>query len=108
MIFRHLSFTGCTLLAWAPPALAQSAYVRVNQVGYEAGSPPFRAYLMSTAAETGATFNVLNSSGQSVYSAPVVGPPGTWRNSSTLTYSVYALNFTVPAIDLTSTSFLMW
>jgi hypothetical protein len=56
MVFRHWSFTGCALLAWAPAALAQSAYVRVNQVGYEAGGPPLRAYLMSTAAETGATF----------------------------------------------------
>jgi hypothetical protein len=37
------------------PALraADSAYVRVNQVGYEADDQA-RAYLMSTAAETGA------------------------------------------------------
>ena len=36
----------------APAAQAQSAYVRVSQVGYEAGQSA-RAYLMSTAAETG-------------------------------------------------------
>jgi endoglucanase len=80
-------------------AEAQSAYVRVSQVGYEAGSPPFRAYLMSTAAETGATFNVLSSGGQIVYTAPIGTLLGTWSNSATLTYSVYALDFTVPAGD---------
>jgi hypothetical protein len=37
------------LIADALPAQAQAAYVRVSQVGYEAGEAPFRAYLMSTA-----------------------------------------------------------
>ncbi|MGD0364399.1 MAG: glycoside hydrolase family 9 protein [Bryobacteraceae bacterium] len=83
----------------APLATAQSAYVRISQVGYEAGSPPFRAYLMSTAAETGATFNVLNAGGQQVYTAPIGALLGTWSNSATLTYSVYALDFTVAAGD---------
>ncbi|MGA9593432.1 MAG: hypothetical protein WBS18_10085, partial [Candidatus Acidiferrales bacterium] len=46
------------LLVSAPPILAQSAYVRVNQAGYEAGSGPFRAYLMSEAVESGATYKV--------------------------------------------------
>jgi len=99
MIFRHWNFTGCALLACAPAALAQSAYIRVNQAGYEAGNSPFRAYLMSTAGETGATFNVLNSSGQSVYSASIGALLGTWSNSAKLTYSVYALDFSVRAGD---------
>jgi endoglucanase len=86
------------LLAGAPAA-AQSAYVRVSQAGYEAGSPSFRAYLMSTGPETGATFNVLSSGGQSVYAAPIGALLGTWSNGATLTYSVYALDFTVPAGD---------
>ncbi|MGA2737484.1 MAG: glycoside hydrolase family 9 protein [Bryobacteraceae bacterium] len=85
------------VLTFAPTAPAQSAYVRVSQVGYEAGSPPFRAYLMSTAAETGATFNVLTAGGQTQYTAPIGALLGTWSNSATLTYSVYALDFTVPA-----------
>src|SRR5450755_4272625 len=80
-------------------ARAQSAYVRVNQVGYEVASPPFRAYLMSTVPETGATFKVLDSSGHTVYSAAIGTLLGTWSNSATLTYSVYALDFTVPAGD---------
>ena len=37
----------------AGAAQAESAYVRVSQVGYESGASA-RAYLMSTAAETGA------------------------------------------------------
>ena len=44
------------LLVWMPTARAQSAYVRVSQVGYETGETPFRAYLMSTAAGSGASF----------------------------------------------------
>jgi endoglucanase len=95
----RLSTAASMLLAWAPAAPAQSAYVRVSQVGYEAGSPPFRAYLMSTAAETGATFDVLSSGGQTVYAAPIGALLGTWSNRATLTYSVYALDFTVPAGD---------
>jgi endoglucanase len=86
-------------MSCAPAAPAQSAYVRVSQVGYEAGSPPHRAYLMSTVAETGATFNVLSSGGRTVYAAPIGALLGTWSNSATLTYSVYALDFTVAAWD---------
>ena len=38
-------------------------------------------------------------SGQIVYTAPIGALLGTWSNSATLTYSVYALDFTVPAGD---------
>jgi endoglucanase len=71
-----------------------SAYVRVNQIGYEAGHGPFRAYLMSTAPEPGATFRLLNSKGTSVWSAAVGPLLGTWSHSKSLTYRVYALDFT--------------
>jgi endoglucanase len=84
------------LLAWAPAARAESTYVRVSQVGYEAGSGPFRAYLMSKTAVTGATFTVLNSKGRAVFSGPVGALLGTWGHSTSLTYSVYALDFSVP------------
>jgi len=99
VLHRGSLIAALALLAGAPAVAAQSAYVRVSQVGYEAGNPPFRAYLMSTAAETGATFNVLNSGGTSVYSASAGASLGTWSNSAKLTYSVYALDFTVPAGD---------
>ncbi len=74
-------------------ALAQSAYVRVNQIGYEAGNAPFRAYLMATAAESGATFAVVNSAGSTVYSSPIGPLLGTWSHSKSLHYDVYALDF---------------
>ena len=96
---RGAAISTLATLACAAAAWAQSAYVRVSQVGYEAGSPPFRAYLMSTAPETGATFDVWNASGEIVYSAAVGAPAGTWSNSATLSYSVYALDFTAPAGD---------
>ena len=86
-----LLFLGLTLAAHA-----ESAWVRVSQVGYESGSSS-RAYLMSTAAETGATFKVVNSSGATAFSGNVGALLGTWTNSSTLTYQVYALDFSVPA-----------
>lgn len=88
------------LLASIPAAGAASAYVRVSQVGYEAANPPFQAYLMSTAAESGATFSVINSKGATVYSSAVGGLLGTWSNSKKLAYDVYALSFTVPGGDI--------
>ena len=40
-----------------PPAAVQSAFIRVNQVGYP-DSAPKRAYLMASDVETGASFAV--------------------------------------------------
>jgi len=76
------------MLLWSSVALGQSAYVRVNQVGYEAGTAPFRAYLMSTGSESGATFRVLNSAGATVYSSKISPLIGTWSHSKSLTYNV--------------------
>jgi len=100
--FRLVSFTTilCALLACTPSAQAQSAYVRVSQVGYEAGETPFRAYLMSTASESGASFKVVNSKGATAYSGYVGTLLGTWSHSKNVTYEAYALDFTVPGGDL--------
>lgn len=84
------------LFATASSAIAGSAYVRVNQVGYEVGASPFRAWLMSTTPVSSATFSVIGSGGKTAYSAPVGPLLGTWSNSAPLTYYVYALDFTVP------------
>ena len=87
-------------IALTLPASAESLFVRVSQVGYETGNGPFRAYLMSkTPLSTTTSFHVVNSAGQTLVSAPVGASLGTWSNSSTLTYSVYALDFTVPGGD---------
>ena len=88
------------LLACSPVApAADSAYVRVNQVGYEAGVSG-RAYLMSTAAETGAKFKVIDSKGAVAYSGKIGALLGTWSHSKTVAYQVYALDFTVPGGDI--------
>jgi endoglucanase len=88
------------LLGGFTPSRATSAYVRVSQVGYEAGQTPFRAYLMSTAAENGATFEVVNSKGTSTCSGKVGALLGTWSHSKTETFDVYAIDFSVPGGDL--------
>src|SRR5262249_61497815 len=49
-----------------------------------------RAYLMASGAEAGARFSVTNSSGTTVYSAPVGGNLGKWSASYP---DVYALDF---------------
>jgi endoglucanase len=51
---------------------------------------------MSTTALTGASFRVLDEKGRAVYSAAIGALQGTWSNSATLTYQVYALDFNVP------------
>jgi endoglucanase len=87
------------LLAAVPGAWAESVYVRVNQVGYETGKGPFRAYLMSKAGVSATNFKVVNSAGQTVVTSPIGALLGTWSNSATLTYNAYALDFTVPGGD---------
>jgi endoglucanase len=94
-----LVFLG-TMLAGSAAVRAQSAYVRVNQIGYEAGNGPFRAYLMSTAPQQGATFRVIDSKGQTVYSSGAGALLGTWSHSGKLSYQVYALDFSVPHHDI--------
>jgi endoglucanase len=74
--------------ARAAPA-ASSAFVRVNQVGYPAAGSK-RAYLMASADETGATFSVKDSTGATVYRAPVGATVGSWGNTFK---SVYGLDF---------------
>ena len=91
------------LLTWFPTSFAvaaELAYVRVNQIGYEAGNGPFRAYLISTASETGASFQVVNSKGAALYTGRIGRWLGTWSNSKELTYQVYALDFTVPGKEI--------
>ncbi len=87
------------LLACVSALAANSAFVRVNQVGYETGNTPFQAYLMSTASESGATFTVINSEGQTVDFGTVGALLGTWSNSKSLSYDVYGIGFTAPGSD---------
>ena len=77
-------------LTLSSAALAQSAFVRVNQVGYVSGAAK-RAYLMSSGVESGATFVIKNSSGSTVFGPAAVGANlGSW---STAYPDIYALDF---------------
>ncbi|MBV8052092.1 MAG: glycoside hydrolase family 9 protein [Acidobacteriaceae bacterium] len=89
-----------TLLVYVDSAQAEGAYIRVNQVGYEAGKAPFRAFLMSLANETGAIFRVTNSQGKTVASGPIGPLLGKWTHSKTVAYNVYALDFSAPGGEL--------
>ena len=77
---------GMTVPSAAAPA---SAFVRVNQVGYPDDSVK-RAYLMSSTAETGATFAVKNAGGTTLFSGPIGQALGSWSNAYPF---VYALDF---------------
>ena len=99
---RGFSMAG-RLVRWLSPAAAcvllavvsqaQSAFVRVNQVGYLPGANG-RAYLMASGAETGATFTLKNSSGGTVAGCPNATPIGVNLGSWSSSYpDVYALDF---------------
>jgi endoglucanase len=68
---------------------AESAFVRVNQMGYEVGTES-RAYLMAPGAENGAVFHVVDSKGTTVLSRAVGANLGAWGK-----FTVYALDFTI-------------
>ena len=69
-------------------AAVGSAFVRVNQVGYASHSSK-RAYLLSSIAETGATFAVT-AGVNTLYSAPIGDELGSWSAGFS---HVYALDF---------------
>jgi len=89
----QIRFTLAFLLALhilSATTFAQTAYVRVNQVGYVSGAAK-RAYLMASAAETGATFVLKNSSGSTVFGPMAIGANvGSWSSGYP---DVYALDF---------------
>ncbi|HKD15857.1 MAG TPA: glycoside hydrolase family 9 protein, partial [Candidatus Angelobacter sp.] len=70
------------------PAWSQSAFVRVNQVGYVATAPK-RAYLMASASEAGATFSLRNSAGTAVLTGSIGASLGSWGSFP----NVYAIDF---------------
>jgi endoglucanase len=78
------------LVLFAPSmARAESAVVRINQLGYEAGAAG-RAYLMAPGSETGAVFHVINSKGTTLFSCPIGANLGAWGK-----FTVYALDFQI-------------
>src|ERR1700687_652171 len=66
-----------------------TAFVRVNQLGYQTGRTG-RAYLMSKGKVEGCKFSVKSEQDAELLSGTVGGSPGSWGK-----YKVYALDFTV-------------
>jgi endoglucanase len=86
---RLLFSAAFVLLVFCMFTQAQSAFVRVNQVGYVSGGVK-RAYLMASGAETGATFIIKNSGGTTVFGPTAIGANlGSWSNGYP---DVYALD----------------
>lgn len=71
------------------PPSGGGSFVRVNQVGYPAAGSK-RAYLMTSAVASSATFAVRSSGGTTVFTAPVGADLGSWSASFG---HVYALDF---------------
>jgi endoglucanase len=87
---NSLLSTAVSLLFFSSIAFAQSAFVRVNQVGYASGGSK-RAFLMASASEAGATFSVKSSSGATVFGPAAIGASlGSW---STTYPDIYPLDF---------------
>ncbi len=68
-------------------AWAGASFVRINQLGFEAGLPA-RAYVMVDAPQAPTGFKVLDRNGRVVLNAPVGASSGTWGG-----FKVYPLNF---------------
>jgi len=73
----------------APAPSPGAAYIRVNQVGYPADLAK-RAFLMSSADETGATFSILDvSTSAVVFTASVPASVGGWSQDFSFVYPMY-------------------
>ena len=78
-----------TLATALPASGATTAFVRIDQLGYEAGAHN-RAYLMSKTSESGAIFRVVAANGDIRFSSTVGAAAGIWGD-----FTVYPLDFLV-------------
>ena len=76
----------------ASSSMAQTSFIRVNQVGYEANTQS-RAYLMSPASAQGGKFRVIDSHGHTAFSGKVGADQGTWVG--TTSFEVNTIDFAV-------------
>ena len=86
ILFAALLVSGVIGLPAA--TFVQTSFIRVHQTGYVSTSPK-RAYLMTSAASTGSSFSVVNSSGSPVFSAAPGADQGKWGTFA----HVYVLDF---------------
>src|SRR5580704_4753383 len=96
MFPRHAARFSFALLVMVSSLFTSSQaanYVRVNQIGYEAGRAA-RAYLMTTKTITGARFAITNSSGETSVTGAVGATLGLWGK-----FNVYPIDFTLRRHD---------
>ena len=86
-LLQIVLLSACFCIA-ALPAFALTGFIRVNQIGYEAGLSA-RAYLMTSSAVSSVSYAVKNSAGSTVASGSVGATLGTWGS-----FSVYPIDFT--------------
>ena len=81
----------CVLVAALPAfgSTTVTGYVRVNQIGYEAGTA-MRAYLMASRRVSGVGFAVTNAAAETVLTGSVGATLGSWGK-----YNVYPIDFLV-------------
>jgi endoglucanase len=72
-------------------ANAAEAYLRVNEIGYEAGAPA-RVYLMARGTEAGAPYRITNAGGQIAAAGHVGAASGKWGG-----FTVYPIDFSLGA-----------
>lgn len=100
---------------YAAPALfacslmAQTSFIRVNQVGYEEGKVS-RAYLMSPVSAQGATFRILDAHGKTALTGKVGADLGAWPGASSfvvnpIDFNVCGGTYTIDAGGAVSPSF---
>src|SRR5882757_10854932 len=75
----------------APALAADSAYLRVNQLGYQIGISS-RAYLMAPGPEHNTSFRVVRADGTQAFSSRIGAKSGKWG-----VFTVYPLDFNVGA-----------
>jgi endoglucanase len=85
--------------AWA----ANSAFIRVNQVGYPTGAPK-RAYLMSHKPASGETFTVRSGEGAAVFTGTVGASAGSWSKRFPYVYPLDFNSLTAPGTYTVSVS----
>jgi endoglucanase len=80
-----------------------AAFVRLNQVRYPSDAAK-RAYLLSSAPETGAVFRVKGASGATIFKAPIGASLGFWSDAYPYVYPLDFDSVTGPGTDSISVS----
>ena len=83
-----LSVSWLTVSLLPEVAAAVTGYVRVSQIGYEAGLPA-RAYVMTTRQVSSVMFKVINSVGRVVASGSVGARLGSWAAYSCVSHRLH-------------------